>query len=236
MRWLLQRLLSVSCDRTSNSDEEDKMDQPDPSHSDGDRRLDGVPDAVLPDRRMTDRQRSICRIARVEQESGAGIWRVENISNEGVLLVSTAPMVVGETIRMALSESVNLVGRIVWSDAGRCGVALSRPMDAAAVLRTLAAEHRAERHRAFGPSAGVEAILALPEGAKPIDLHNISQMGAHFVYGGILEPEMELKLLLPGDDIARSAFVRWVFGNRGGVWFTRSLELSLLERLNHLRD
>lgn len=183
------------------------------------------------DRRGSDRHRAVCRIARVHREEDIGLWLVRNISDEGMMLVADVPLAVGEPLKIALSETVVLSGEVVWAEDGRCGVAFSEKIDAAATLRALAEEQRADGYRALRLPIEVEAILALREGARPIDLVDISQSGAGFRYDAVLQPGTELDLLLPGGDVKRRALVRWSRGNRGGLWFTRPLDRADLESL-----
>ncbi|SEH12734.1 PilZ domain-containing protein [Sphingopyxis sp. YR583] len=187
------------------------------------------------ERRSSGRYRTICRVARVRRGADAGLWLVRNISNEGLMLAADVAATVGEPIEIALSETVNLAGAIVWADGGRFGVAFDAPIDAAATLRALAAEQRAEGYRALRLPIEIEAVVALRGDARAIDLVDISQSGAGFVFGEALEVGAELDLLLPGGDLRRHALVRWARGTRGGLWFTRPLDRADLETLAGFR-
>ena len=183
------------------------------------------------DRRESDRHRAVCRIARVHREKDVGLWLVRNISDAGMMLVADVALAVGEQLKIALSETVVLSGEVVWADDGRCGVAFSEKIDTAATLRALAEEQRADGYRALRLPIEIQAVLAQPDGARPIDLVDISQSGAGFRYDAVLQPGTELDLLLPGGDVKRRALVRWSRGNRGGLWFTRPLDRADLESL-----
>lgn len=195
----------------------------------------GDTNLVVPDRRGAGRYRTVCRVARVRRADDAGLWRVRNISNEGLMFAADVAVAVGETLEIALSENIILSGTVVWADRGRCGVAFAEPIDAAATLRALAIEQRAEGYRALRLPIAVEAIVTLRDEARPIDLVDISQNGAGFVYDRPLEPGTELDLLLPGGDLRRHALVRWSRSNRGGIWFTRPLDRADLETLAAFR-
>ncbi len=202
----------------------------------GAQRSHGIEDIARSDRRTAARHRTVCRIARVQRANDAGLWRVRNISNEGLMLAADTPVTVGETLDISLSETVVLRGGVVWAEGGRCGVAFDRPIDAAAILRGLAAEQRAEGYRALRLPVEVEAIIAFRDDARPIDLVDISQQGAGFRYDRPLEPGAEVDLILPGGELRRRALVRWSQGRRGGLWFTRQLDRSALESIAFLQQ
>ncbi|HJS09988.1 PilZ domain-containing protein [Sphingopyxis sp.] len=184
---------------------------------------------AMADRRASDRYRSVCRIARVRRASDAGLWLVRNISDKGMMLVANVALNGGEDVEIDLSDSITISGRIVWSDKGRCGVVFSRKIDVAATLAALAAEQRAEGYRALRLQVSAKAILALPSGARPIDLVDISQAGAGFHCETSLNPGSILNIILPGEDHPRCALVRWSRELCGGLWFTTPLERAVLE-------
>lgn len=187
------------------------------------------PGEFTADRRGADRFRSVCRIARVRRTNDVGLWRVRNISDEGMMLAANVEVRVGEELEIALSDSVVVNGTIVWSKEGRCGVHLAQPIDTTGILATLAEEQHDEGRRALRLPVAVEAIVTLPDGARSIDLVDISQHGAGFRYDRRLEPGTALDLLLPSIDQQRRALVRWSHGHRGGLWFTSPLDRTHLE-------
>ena len=183
------------------------------------------------DRRASNRYRTVCRVARVRRTDDTGLWRVRNISDDGLMLSAAVLMEVGERLEIALSEAVTLVGEIVWTEGGRCGVAFLEPIDAAATLRALAAERRDESNRALQLPIEVQAIVTLRDNERAIDLIDISQNGAGFQYETPLEAGTEIELLLPGIKRRRQALVRWSRGLRGGLWFPEPLDLTDLESI-----
>ena len=194
-------------------------------------RIHDIDDMALSDRRGAERHRTVCRIARVQRADDVGLWRVRNISNEGLMLAADTSATVGETLGISLSETIALRGTIVWAERGFFGVAFDRPIDVVAVLRKLADEQRADGYRALRLPVEVEAVLALRDGARPIDLVDISQHGAGFRYDRGLEPGTEVDLILPGGETRRRALVRWSRGQRGGLWFTQPLDRAALESI-----
>ena len=197
----------------------------------GTKRIDDIEDVGKSDRRGAERYRTVCRIARVQRADDVGLWRVRNISDNGLMLAADTPATVGETLDIALSETTTIRGTIIWAGAGRCGVEFDRPIDAAEVLRGLADEQRAEGYRALRLPVQVEAIIALSDDARPIDLVDISQHGAGFRYDPGLDPGAEVDLILPGGEFRRRALVRWSQGRRGGLWFAQQLDRFALESI-----
>ena len=198
-------------------------------------RIAGIDDAPMADRRGAERYRTVCRVARVQRADDVGLWRVRNISDAGLMLAADIPVAIGETLEISLSETLTLRGTVVWGERGRYGVEFEGPIDAAAALRGLAAEQRAEGYRALRLPVEIEAIVALRDGARPIDLVDISQHGAGFRYDRGLDPGTEVDLLLPGCDLRRRALVRWARDQRGGLWFTQKLDRADLESIASLQ-
>ena len=124
----------------------------------GTKRIDDIEDVGKSDRRGAERYRTVCRIARVQRADDVGLWRVRNISDNGLMLAADTPATVGETLDIALSETTTIRGTVIWAGAGRCGVAFDRPIDAAEVLRGLADEQRAGR-----PVCGSQTRVDRPE-------------------------------------------------------------------------
>src|SRR3546814_11260847 len=77
----------------------------------------------------------------------AGLWRVRNISDHGMMLATTIAVDPGERLQVALSEQVMLTGKVVWARDGRCGVAFDAVIDAVDILRRLAAERQSGEYR-----------------------------------------------------------------------------------------
>src|SRR3546814_3291933 len=74
--------------------------------------------AASTDRRDGDRYRTVWRIAKVIRNGDAGLWRVRNISDRGLMLAADVPIAVGEKLGIALSDTVAPRGEGVWAEAG----------------------------------------------------------------------------------------------------------------------
>jgi hypothetical protein len=183
------------------------------------------------DRRGNDRFRSVCRIAKVVRDGDVGLWIVRNLSDRGMMLSADVPVAVGERLQIALSDTVVLDAKVVWSKDGRCGVALDEEVDGAGVLKQLAAEQRAGDYRAPRLPVHSRARAVTEDGAtSQIDLVDMSQNGAGYIHGDHLEVGKQIQLTLAGG-IQRRAIVRWSRGGRGGLWFTAPLERADLESI-----
>ncbi|WP_234715827.1 PilZ domain-containing protein [Sphingopyxis macrogoltabida] len=188
------------------------------------------------ERRSSERHLTICRIARVRGPNDIGLWRIRNISDDGIMFAAEAATSVGDELEIWLSDSISLRGEVVWIKNGLCGVAFYDKIDAAGTLQALASEQVAERHRALRLPIEADAIITLRDNSYPIDLVDISHRGAGFRFAVMLEPGTELNLLLPGGELTRRAVVRWSEGNRGGLWFVQPLGSSDLESMARFRE
>jgi hypothetical protein len=186
--------------------------------------------ATASDRRGADRYRTVWRIAKVIRNGDAGLWRVRNISDRGMMLAADVSISVGEQLHIALSDTVQLRGKVVWSDEGRCGVAFDQEVDVADVLKKLAAEQRATGYRQPRLPVQSRAQAVTDEGTGSIELVDLSQHGAGFLHDGHFEVGKELDLILPGG-VKRRAIVRWSRAGRGGLWLTQPLDRADLESI-----
>src|SRR4029077_9746640 len=99
------------------------------------------------ERRASPRYRTIFRVALVTRAHDVGLWRIRNISDEGMMLLTAVPVQEGEKISIALSDRVSLSATVRWWDGYSCGVLFHEPIDCAALLEALAEEQRGAAHR-----------------------------------------------------------------------------------------
>lgn len=198
--------------------------------------LAGAPDEEAnSDRRGADRYRTVWRIAKVARDGDVGLWRVRNMSDQGMMLAVDVPVAVGEKLEIALSDTVVVRGRIVWSDNGRCGVEFDEEVDVADVLKQLAAEQRASGYRQPRLPVHTRAQAVTEDGNSNIELVDLSQSGAGFVHNGHLEVGKEIDLVL-ANGLRRKAIVRWSRGTRGGLWLTQPLDRADLESIRRFQN
>ncbi|MDK2760937.1 MAG: PilZ domain-containing protein [Sphingopyxis sp.] len=188
------------------------------------------------DRRGADRYRTVWRIAKVVRNGDAGLWRVRNISDRGMMLAADVPIAIGEKLEIALSDTVTIYGHVVWCDDGRCGVEFDEEVDVADVLKKLAAEQRATGYRQPRLPVRTQAQAVTDGGiVSQIELVDLSQNGAGFIHNGHLEVGKEFDLILAGK-IKRRAIVRWARGGRGGLWLTQPLDRADLESIHRFES
>lgn len=221
----LSRLADSTC---CCSDKVDAVNQPRPS-----KEQEFVATDI--DRRGADRYRTVWRIAKIVRNGDAGLWRVRNISDRGMMLAADVPVSVGEHLEIALSDTVQLRGKVVWSEDGRCGVAFDNEVDVAEVLKQLAAEQRATGYRQPRLPVHSRAQAVTDEGTGSIELVDLSQHGAGFLHDGHFEVGKELDLILPGG-VKRRAIVRWSRAGRGGLWLTQPLDRADLESIRRFES
>jgi len=187
------------------------------------------------DRRGADRYRTVWRIAKVKRDGDVGLWRVRNMSDRGMMLAADVPITVGEVLEIALSDTVAVRGKVVWSEGGRCGVEFDKEVDVADVLKQLAAEQRASGYRQPRLPVHTRAQLVTDEGTSEIELVDLSQSGAGYVHGDLLEVGKEVDLVL-ASGIRRKAIVRWSKEGRGGLWLTQPLDRADLESIRRFQN
>ncbi|MGV3730851.1 MAG: PilZ domain-containing protein [Sphingopyxis sp.] len=188
------------------------------------------------DRRGGDRYRTVWRIAKVIRNGDAGLWRVRNMSDRGMMLAADVPITVGEKLEIALSDTVTLHGKVVWSDGGRCGVSFDTEVDVADVLKQLAAEQRAMGYRQPRLPVHSQAQIVADDGTTSrIELVDLSQHGAGFVHEAHFEVGKEFDLILAGG-VKRRAIIRWSRNGRGGLWLTQPLDRADLESIRRFES
>jgi len=187
------------------------------------------------DRRISNRHCTVYRIAAVEREGDAGFWRVRNISDNGMMLAASVEVTPGERLQIALSDTARLTGEVVWAESGRCGVAFDTPINAAELLKQLAAEQKASSYRAPRLAVRSHATIVTDEGSREVNVVNLSQQGAGLAHEGELPVGTKLELILEGG-IRRRGIVRWSRKGQTGVWLTAPLEQADLESIRRFED
>lgn len=191
--------------------------------------------APIEDRRGGNRHCTVFRIAKIAREGDAGLWRVRNISDSGMMLATSVAVETGERLEIALSEEVVLTGEVVWARDGRCGVAFDAPVNALDILRRLAAKRQSGEYRPPRLPVQGRALAVTDDGEFPVEIENLSQNGAGIIHDGRLEAGTELTLAL-GEDVRRRGIVRWSRKNRAGIWFASPLGGADLESIRRFES
>jgi hypothetical protein len=175
-----------------------------------------APEAESEERRQSQRLRTVYRVARVVRDRAAGLWRVRNISDFGMMLLTRARPKRGETLSVALSDQVSISARVIWCSDDSCGIAFDQPIDSAALLRSLASEAAAASRRPLRLDADMAATTWGERGIQPVRIGNLSQHGLGFTHDGWAR--IDMKLLVQFDNgVQRRGIVRWCDGDQAGV-------------------
>ena len=180
------------------------------------------------DRRSSPRYRTIFRVAQVTRAHDVGLWRIRNISDEGMMMLAAVPVQEGEKVSIALSDRVSLSATVRWWDGHACGVLFDEPIDCAALLEALAEEQRAATHRPLRLPVSRRALAYCDRGLHTIHLHDISQHGAGFSHDGCFRPGMATKLHFETGDEYRGV-VRWNQDGRAGIFLVEPIPCERLE-------
>ena len=163
-------------------------------------------------RRRSPRFRTVFRVARVSARDDQGLARIQNISDEGLMITTSMELSPGDAIQIDLSDDCSLTGLVVWYDRNRCGVRLLRPVNSPALLRQLYEER----------SVGHGRPLRLAH-RKPVVVVS---------HKGNFNPGLAVKVLLaPG--MERSGVVRWSKDGVAGIALT---EILSVEELGSMRS
>lgn len=188
-------------------------------------RADNLNDAS--ERRTWPRTRTIYRIARVQSRGDSGLCRIQNMSDVGLMLMTSMRLTVGAPITLALSDDVLLSGTIVWTDEVRAGVQFASPIDSAGVLTALAEELGSGRHRQQRLAVNLRAVATTERGIQAVRVLNVSQQGMRITHDGSLHPGLTVKVSLESG-IERRGVVRWCKDSFAGLKLLDPIPLDLL--------
>ena len=180
------------------------------------------------ERRASPRYRTLFRVAQVSRAHDVGLWRIRNISDEGMMLLTSGPVRVGEPVTLTLADEVSLEASVKWWDGERCGVEFDDPIDCAALLEALGDVQRASRSRPLRIPVNRRALAYCDRGLHTVHIHDVSQHGAGITHDGCFEPGMATKLHFESGDEYRGV-VRWNEGGRAGVFLVEPIPCEKLE-------
>jgi len=172
--------------------------------------------SALADQRSLPRQRSVFRVARVSAGNETGFARVLNISDEGLMLSIALNIQSGSELQIDLSESVRLVGEVIWCDGANCGVHLYDPIDSAATLVRLFADSVRGGDRPLRLACSSEASVLGEFGQCMVQIEDISLRGLKVRHNGAFREGIRVKMVL-GTLSPREAVVRWSSDERAGL-------------------
>lgn len=180
------------------------------------------------ERRQSSRIHTVMRVAKVIRAEDVGLWRVRDISDDGMMLATSQAVRPGEPMTIALSDSFTISARAIWCEGGRCGVRFEEPVDCAVLLRALVAEQRKPDYRPPRLPVDAHATAYCERGLHGVHLHDLSQRGATFSHNGAFVPGMQAKLLFANGEEHRGV-VRWSEGGRAGIELSEPFPCETLE-------
>jgi len=189
-------------------------------------------------KRPADRQRNETRLCTVflfaaaRTETDEGLCRVNNISDQGMMVVTGLDVAVGEQIAITLSDAITLSAEIIWADAGRIGLNFSRPIDSASVLEALG-EKDSRTHRPPRLVVGLVGTAVTEDGIQPIRALDISQNGMKIAFSGSLEPGARIKVVLE-NGLEHRGVVKWSMNQVAGLHFTRPIAHEMVASVAEL--
>jgi hypothetical protein len=204
-------------------------------HSVTKRQVEASPvDAVDVDRRADLRFRTIYRVAKVATGCDLGLWRVRNISDRGMMLTTSVEVAAGEHLWIALSDTATIEGKVIWCDAGRCGIAFDAPIDSAALLSALAAEQRGPDYRAPRLPVDSRALAYDETGIHPVKICDLSLSGVGIMHHCSFRPGTRVKLRFE-NGLERSGIVRWADHHHAGLALMEPFACEELESAGRLQ-
>lgn len=180
------------------------------------------------ERRGAKRIRTVFRVARVVRDRAVGLWRVRNISDQGLMMLTGVPVRDGERIEVDLSDKVSVAGRVVWTDGERCGIEFDAPINSARLLKSLVADQRDPAHRPLRIAVDIKAAAFCERGLHPIRITDLSQHGIGFTHGGCFKAGMQTMVVLE-NGIERRGVVRWSEDGHAGIMLIEPLSCADLE-------
>jgi hypothetical protein len=176
--------------------------------------------------------RTVFRVARITARGDQGLARVQNISDDGLMITSSLALCLGDIVQVDLSDDCRLTGAVVWRHEKGCGLRLLREIDSAAMLRRLFDERQSGQARPLRLAHSKTVVVASQLGLSVAELRDVSQAGMKIAHDGRFDPGMPLKVLLkPG--IERRGVVRWSKDGIAGIGLT---EILGIEELGSLRS
>ena len=182
------------------------------------------------ERRRGNRIRTVFRVAKVVRDRAVGLWRIRNISDFGMMLLTRSRLPRGEQLTIELSSQVAVDGRVVWSNEDACGIAFDTPIDSAAMLSSLVLERSEGAYRPPRAEASIRACVYGEDGLKPITISDVSQQGLGFRHAASFEPGVRVRVLFEGG-LERRGIVRWAEDQRAGLELFDPLSCEELELL-----
>ena len=184
------------------------------------------------ERRGHSRILTVYRVAHLELDSDSGLCRVQNISDAGMMLVTSLEVSKNDTVMIALSDKVVLPGEVTWTDGARVGIRFLEEIDVAAVLKSLATASPGEQRPPRLPTDTI-AVAVTSDETTAVRVLDISQQGMKLGHDNWLNEGMQVTLSLP-NGLTRRCVVRWANENVAGVQLLEPIGFQELESASKL--
>ena len=185
------------------------------------------------ERRTDARVLTILRVARASTESDTGLCRVQNISDEGMMVVTGLAVAEGDPISVSLSESACISGRVNWTDGARVGIQFDEAIDCAALLESLASERSTGDQRPSRLPTDAVGVATTASGLQAVRLIDISQVGMKIRHNGRLTVGHPVTVVLE-NGLRRRGIVRWSKGDVAGLRLLEPIGYQQLESAGSL--
>lgn len=177
-----------------------------------------LPD-LLWDRRADNRTITIFRVARAEVRGDEGLVYIRNISDSGMKLGISLSVALNDVVRVWISETICIEGKVVWYHSGECAIKFAEAIDSVAILRLTAEQLRSGETRAPRFITDLPAVITSERGMSASRVRDISQRGMKITHNGSFAPGLAVKIQLESG-IERRGFVRWVRDELAGISLT----------------
>lgn len=186
-----------------------------------------------PERRNSSRICTVYFVVKVTREHDAGLFRVRNLSDTGMMLATHVSFSCRERVAVELSYGIVVTGTVAWCDDGCCGVEFDEPIDCAAVLRLRSEQKLDHRGHALRLPVCRLATCYAESGIRAVTVTDVSRRGVGLIHGGGLAAGMTVKLVLESGT-ARTGIVQWSQHGHAGVRLDEPLTCEELESAKHL--
>lgn len=183
--------------------------------------------------RVSDRTRTVCRVAHVRGSIDEGFARVTNISDSGIGLKLSILAQEGDELGVHLSDEITLRGRVVWTKETDCGLHLDVPIKSDVLLKQLADEAKSVKHRPLRLPLEKAATVQCDGLLSRVYVRDLSLRGMKLQHNGSLEVGRQVKVTL-AIGMERLCVVRWNKGCVAGLMLLEpfsAVELGSVQRL-----
>jgi hypothetical protein len=190
---------------------------------------------MVPERRAARRIRTVYRIVRIAASGDEGLARILNMSDSGMKLSTGIPVRPGDTVRVSLSDTLMLSGRVIWTQGDECGLLFDRPVDSIKALHDTAEQTRSGDFRPVRLRADFPSVVTCEHGLMPVLILDISQQGMKITHDGTFTVGLAVKVILCSG-VEKCGHIRWVNGRVAGLLLTEQFSAADLGSVRALRS